>query len=115
MGPAGFAKLWRELKKWQRVFQSFDNDGSGTINLPELREAMLSLGFGVTPRVLQLLLFNYDRTGRNLSIVFGDFVECGLIVKGLTEKFVALDPQYTGSAEIDYQTFMMLVLPFIVA
>lgn len=115
LGPASFVKLWKELKKWQRVFKSFDIDGSGTIDLPELREAMLSLGIGVTPQVLQLLVNNYDRTGRNSSIAFGDFIECGLIVKGLTEKFVSHDPAYTGAAKIDYQAFMMMVLPFIVA
>jgi len=108
-------KLWRELRKWQRTFKSFDVNGSGTIELPELREAMLSLGIGVTPQVLQLLVFNYDRTGQNSSIAFGDFIECGLIVKGLTEKFICHDPQYTGAARFDYQTFMMMVLPFIVA
>lgn len=115
LGPGAFAKLWKELKKWQRTFKSFDNDGSGSIDLPELREAMLSLGIGVTPQVLQLLVFNYDRTGLNSSIAFGDFIECGLIVKGLTEKFILHDPQYTGAAKIDYQAFMMMVLPFIVA
>lgn len=115
LGPGAFVKLWRELRKWQRTFRSFDNDGSGSIDLPELREAMLSLGIGVTPQVLQLLVFNYDRTGLNSSIAFGDFIECGLIVKGLTEKFILHDPEYTGAAKIDYQAFMMMVLPFIVA
>lgn len=115
LGPSAFVKLWRELKKWQRTFKSFDNDESGSIDLPELREAMLSLGIGVTPQVLQLLVFNYDRTGLNSSIAFGDFIECGLIVKGLTEKFICHDPEYTGAAKIDYQAFMMMVLPFIVA
>ena len=115
LGPSAFVKLWRELKKWQRTFKSFDNDESGSIDLPELREAMLSLGIGVTPQVLQLLVFNYDRSGLNSSIAFGDFIECGLIVKGLTEKFICHDPEYTGAAKIDYQAFMMMVLPFIVA
>lgn len=92
LGPEAFAKLWKELRKWQRVFKTFDHDNSGSIDLPELREAMLSLGIGVTPQVLQLLVFNYDRSGMNSSIAFGDFIECGLIVKGLTEKFILHDP-----------------------
>ncbi len=39
---------------------------------------------------------------------------CG-VVQGLSEKFKEKDKNYTGVATMDYETFMLMVLPFIVA
>lgn len=36
-------------------------------------------------------------------------------VQGLTEKFKEKDTQYTGSATLSYETFMTMVIPFLVA
>jgi hypothetical protein len=36
-------------------------------------------------------------------------------MQGLTEKFKGQDKQMKGSVTLDYQTFMLMVLPFIVA
>jgi calcium-binding protein CML len=37
------------------------------------------------------------------------------VVQGLSEKFKEKDQNYTGVATMDYETFMLMVLPFIVA
>lgn len=36
-------------------------------------------------------------------------------LQGLTEKFKEKDLTFTGSATLDYTTFMLMVLPFIIA
>lgn len=36
-------------------------------------------------------------------------------LQGLTEKFKEKDLTHTGSATLDYTTFMLMVLPFIIA
>jgi hypothetical protein len=38
-----------------------------------------------------------------------------LVVQGLSEKFKEKDINLQGSATLDYETFMLMVLPFIVA
>lgn len=54
----------------------------------------------------------------NLSIYLNLFV-ISLIVsmqfQGLTEKFKEKDPRYTGSATLTYDTFMFMIIPFLVA
>ncbi|CAM6049532.1 unnamed protein product [Sphagnum compactum] len=115
VGPAGFVKAWRALNHWQTVFEKFDRDRSRTIEQDELRDALFSLGFAVPPQVLHMLVSKYDSTGRSTSIGYDNFIECGLIVKGLTEKFKEKDLTLTGSATLDYTTFMLMVLPFIIA
>lgn len=42
----------------------------------ELREALLSLGFAVSPVVLDLLVSKFDRSGgRNKAIEYDNFIE----------------------------------------
>ncbi|MCL7048948.1 hypothetical protein MKW94_022656, partial [Papaver nudicaule] len=70
----------------------------------------------VPPFVLQLLMSKYDDgSGRRGELNFETFVECGMIVKGLTEKFKEKDPRYTGSTTLTYETFMTMIMPFLVS
>ena len=115
IGPAGFAKLWREIKVWTAKFNQFDMDRSRTIEVEELRLALLSFNFAIPDAVLQMLVSKYDMTGSSRSIQFDNFLECGFIVKGLTEKFRDKDQLRVGSATFDYTSFMLMVIPFIAA
>ncbi|KAL6009952.1 hypothetical protein ACLOJK_000383 [Asimina triloba] len=96
------------------IFERFDRDRSGKIDASELREALLSLGFSVSPVVLDLLVSKFDKTGcTNKAIEYDNFIECCLTVKGLTEKFKEKDVAYSGSATFTYEAFMLTVLPFL--
>jgi calcium-binding protein CML len=115
IGPLGFVPLWKELKQWQSTFEEFDTDRSKSIELKELEEAIKSIGYCVPDPVLQLLMSKYDFTGQNRSISYDSFIECGLIVKGLSDNFKELDGRDSGFATLSYEKFMLTVLPFIVA
>lgn len=116
IGPKEFADLWNCLGQWRGIFERFDRDRSGKIDLAELRDALYSLGYAIPPSVLQLLISKYDdQSGRRVDLSFDSFVECGMIVKGLTEKFKEKDTRYTGSATLSYETFMTMVIPFLAA
>lgn len=115
IGRHGFISLWRELGVWHTKFLEYDRDRSGTIDKFELQQALLSFHFAIPPAVLDMLVRKYDRSGFNRCIGYGDFVECGFIVKGLTEKFRHYDRLHNGTATFDYQSFMLLVIPFIAA
>uniref|UniRef100_A0A1J3CE30 Putative calcium-binding protein CML49 n=1 Tax=Noccaea caerulescens TaxID=107243 RepID=A0A1J3CE30_NOCCA len=116
IGPKEFTSLFYSLQSWRSIFERFDKDRSGRIDTNELRDALLSLGFSVSPMVLDLLVSKFDKSGgRNKAIEYDNFIECCLTVKGLTEKFKEKDTALSGSATFNYENFMLTVLPFLVA
>ncbi|KAH7293864.1 hypothetical protein KP509_28G045800 [Ceratopteris richardii] len=115
IGPTEFIALWKALKEWKSVFERFDRDRSGSVDRNEMREALMSLGYAISPPILDCLLQKYDRTGQGKAMDYDSFIESGLIIRGLTERFKQQDVHLRGSATLDYQTFMLMVLPFIVA
>lgn len=69
----------------QAIFERFDRDMSGKIDYNELREALLSLGFSVSPVVLDLLVSKFDKSGgKNKAIEYDNFIEYGFWVLCLT-------------------------------
>nr|ACN31123.1 unknown [Zea mays] len=115
MGPTQFVSLWDCLGQWRGIFDRYDRDRSGKIDSRELTEALRSLGYAVPPSVIELLIANYSNgVPSNGALDFDNFVECGMIVKGLTEKFKEKDTRYTGSATLTYDGFLSMVIPFIV-
>ncbi|KAG6537556.1 hypothetical protein ZIOFF_002650 [Zingiber officinale] len=116
IGPKEFASIFYSLQSWRAIFERFDHDRSGRIDTTELREALLSLGFSVSPPILDLLVSKFDKSGgKSKAIEYDNFIECCLTVKGLTEKFKEKDTKYSGSATFTYESFMLTVLPFLIA
>ncbi|KAJ0969720.1 hypothetical protein J5N97_022597 [Dioscorea zingiberensis] len=56
-----------------------------------------------------------EKLERVLSALWTVLSKCGMIVKGLTEKFKEKDTRYTGSATLSYEDFMTMIIPFLVA
>ncbi|XVF05169.1 hypothetical protein REPUB_Repub05bG0148400 [Reevesia pubescens] len=76
IGPREFAALWSCLGHWRAIFERFDRDRSGKIDLMELRDALYSLGYAIPPSVLQVLISKYDNgSGRKVELNFDSFVE----------------------------------------
>uniref|UniRef100_A0A0E0MC98 EF-hand domain-containing protein n=1 Tax=Oryza punctata TaxID=4537 RepID=A0A0E0MC98_ORYPU len=116
IGPKEFTSVFYSLQNWRSIFERFDRDRSGKIDATELRDALLSLGYSVSPTVLDLLVSKFDKTGgKNKAIEYDNFIECCLTVKGLTEKFKEKDTAFSGSATFTYEAFMLTVLPFLIA
>jgi len=73
---------------FQGIFERFDKDRSGKIDSNELRDALLSLGYAVSPVVLDLLVSKFDKTGgKNKAIEYDNFIEYGFA----TNSFLLLD------------------------
>ncbi|KAJ9177917.1 hypothetical protein P3X46_009845 [Hevea brasiliensis] len=116
IGPKEFAALWSCLDQWRVIFERYDKDRSGKIDLFELRDALYGIGYAMPPSVLKVLISKYDdESGRKIELNFDNFVECGTILKGLTEKFKQKDSRYTGTATINYDEFMSMLIPFLVS
>ncbi|XP_057727227.1 probable calcium-binding protein CML48 [Arachis stenosperma] len=116
IGPKEFAEIWNCIAHWRGIFERYDKDRSGKIDPLELRDALYGIGYAIPGTVLQLLLAQYgDGNVKRVELGFDSFVECGVIIKGLTEKFKEKDKRYTGSAKLSYDEFMAMVIPFLVA
>ncbi|CAA2952425.1 probable calcium-binding CML49 [Olea europaea subsp. europaea] len=82
IGPKEFTQVFQSLQNWRAIFERFDRDRSGKIDAQELREALLSLGYSVSPVVLDLLVTKFDKSGgKNKAIEYDNFIECCLTVK----------------------------------
>lgn len=96
IGPKEFVALWSCLGQWRTIFERYDKDRSGKIDLFELRDALYGIGYAIPPSVLKVLISKYDDgSGRKIELNFDSFVECGMIIKGLTEKFKQKDSRYS--------------------
>lgn len=63
------------------MFEKVDRDRSGKIDTNELREALMSLGFAVSPVVLDLLVTKFDKTGgKSKAIEYDNFIEYVLMI-----------------------------------
>ncbi|XP_045702592.1 calpain-12 isoform X2 [Phyllostomus hastatus] len=67
-------ELWGHLRKWQAIFDKFDQDASGTMNSHELRLALNAAGFHLNNQLTQALTSRY-RDSR-LRVDFERFVSC---------------------------------------
>ncbi|KAL1204124.1 putative calcium-binding protein CML48 [Cardamine amara subsp. amara] len=116
LGPKEYVELWNCLAQWRSIFDRYDRDRSGKMNSTALRDAFFHLDYMLPTSVLQLMISQFDDgTGKNVELCFDSFLECGMIVKGLTEKFKEKDPGYTSYATLSYDVFMSMIIPFIVS
>jgi len=114
-----FAGLWKYITDWQNVFRHFDRDRSGAIDGHELAEALRSFGYNLSPAVLGLIQFKYGSlppdpsqavTHTSTGITFDRFVRASVTVKTLTENFQREDADRDGWVQMNYETFMRIVL-----
>ena len=64
----------------QSIFERSDKDRGGRIDVSELRDALLSLGFSVSPVILDLLVSKFDKSGgKNRAIEYDNFIEYVII------------------------------------
>ena len=49
-----FASLWKYITDWQNCFRSFDKDNSGSIDKPELKQALIAFGNNLFDSLLKL-------------------------------------------------------------
>ena len=60
----------------QAIFQRYDKDRSGKIDLFELRDSLYGIGYAIPASILQLIVSKYDvGSGRRVELNFDSFVE----------------------------------------
>lgn len=65
-----FAGLWKYIEDWKRCFQSFDTDRSGTIDRNEMKQALLTFGYNLNDRMIDMMITRYDKHGECVTRLF---------------------------------------------
>lgn len=117
IGPREFVPLLKCLQSWKTIFQRFDRNRDGSIDSMELGTSLNSLGYCVSPVIVNLLIAKFTKSAGGgsyrCSLQYDQFIEACLTVKGLTETFKAREE--CGRASFTYEEFLLNVLPFIIA
>ncbi|XP_025200407.1 programmed cell death protein 6 [Melanaphis sacchari] len=103
-----FGALWKYVTDWQSCFRSFDRDGSGNINVSELKDALSSFGYRLSEQIVSVMLKRFDRFGRG-TILFDDFIQCCVVLHTLTAAFRQFDTDQDGYITIHYEQFLNMV------
>ncbi|KAG0303424.1 Alpha-1 3/1 6-mannosyltransferase alg-2, partial [Dissophora globulifera] len=104
-----FIGLWNYIEKWKACFQTYDLDGSGTIDTNELHKALRGFGYNLSEQIVRLIVTKYDVRGRG-DISFDNFVQSCVTVQTLTDAFRRIDVAGTGVVTMTYEQFLGLVI-----
>lgn len=107
MGFNEFKELWAVLNQWKSTFSNFDRDRSGTVEPQELQQALVAMGYNLSPQAMGCILKRYSHQGR---IGFDDFVCCSIKLRGLTDNFRRRDQAHNGQATFGYDDFIQVTM-----
>ncbi|KAH0621425.1 hypothetical protein JD844_022727 [Phrynosoma platyrhinos] len=93
MGYNEFKELWAALSAWKQNFMMIDQDRSGTVELHELTQVIVAMGYRLSPQTLIAIVKRYSKNGR---IFFDDYVACCVKLRALTDFFRRRDSMQQG-------------------
>ncbi|KAG2220042.1 hypothetical protein INT45_012218 [Circinella minor] len=109
-----FSGLWKYIEDWKRCFQTFDADGSGSIDRSEMGNALRTFGYNLSDKFINILINKFDKYGHwsagKGDVTFDNFVQASVTVKTLTDSFRQYDTDGDGWIQIKYEDFLELVV-----
>uniref|UniRef100_A0A5F8GZP5 Calpain-2 catalytic subunit n=1 Tax=Monodelphis domestica TaxID=13616 RepID=A0A5F8GZP5_MONDO len=99
LGLKEFYLLWSKIQKYQKIYKEMDVDRSGTMNAYEMRKALEEAGFKLPYQLHQVIVARF--ADDELIIDFDNFVRCLVRLETLFKVFKQLDPENTGTIELD--------------
>uniref|UniRef100_UPI00358FE4AA sorcin-like isoform X2 n=1 Tax=Myxine glutinosa TaxID=7769 RepID=UPI00358FE4AA len=107
MGFEEFKNLSTALTGWKQHFIRIDVDRSGTVEGPELNQALASMGYQLSPAVMSAIVRRFGNTGK---IGFDEFVACCVKLRALTDNFRRRDTTQQGKATFAYDDFIQVTI-----
>ncbi|KAI6652839.1 Sorcin [Oopsacas minuta] len=98
-----YKELWVVLGKWKQTFESLDKDRSGSLDEQELKSAVASFGFTLSPTAIAAVMQRYNTNGK---IYFDDFIALTTRIRSLSNYFMSRDTNRQGIATLGYDDFM---------
>lgn len=102
-----FQSLWHYIQQWRSTFERYDSNRSGSIEAPELHSAYQQMGFNVTPRFVQTVLYKFDYYGRR-ALTLDSFIQSCILLRSLTDAFKQRDTTMSGTIQLGYEDFMTM-------
>merc|ERR1711970_1391314 len=103
-----FGQLFNFVNQWKGVFQGFDRDRSGSIELLELTQALQQMGYRFSQNFVNNVLARYDPKNRRLTL--DNFIVVSFQLKRLTDSFKRRDREMRGQAVMGYEDFVGLAM-----
>ncbi|XP_028934011.2 calpain-3 isoform X8 [Ornithorhynchus anatinus] len=103
-----FHHLWEKIKSWQRIFERYDTDRSGTINSYEMRNAVNDAGFHLNGQLYDIIAMRY--ADRSMNVDFDSFVCCFVRLEGTFRAFQAFDKDGDGIIKLNVLEWLQLTM-----
>lgn len=104
-----FEKLFNYVNQWLSVFKTYDRDSSGSIEEPELGQALTQMGFRFSPEFIKFLITKSDQQNhREISV--DQFIVLCVQIQRFTDAFRQRDHQQQGMISIGFEDFLSVAL-----
>jgi Ca2+-binding EF-hand superfamily protein len=103
------------LSTWKPIFDRFDTDKSGFIDLPTFHEAIVAFGYRLSKGMVMELFQSFDEPNgdENRMMAFDRFIVTCVVLKRLTDTFKIFDHDRDGYITISlYGTLPLLHASF---
>ena len=67
------------------------------------------MGYNVSPRFVQTVLYKFDHFGRR-SLTLDNFIQSCVMLKSLTDAFRQRDTAMTGTVNMGYEDFLTMAV-----
>ncbi|XP_053329901.1 calpain-2 catalytic subunit-like [Spea bombifrons] len=101
-----FRRLWSKIKEWEHIFCKYDTDGSGSMDVQELRVALEFSGFHLNNQLVASLCRRFG--GLLLKVDFDSFLSCQAHLLCIFGKCQALDADRDGVVTIGEGQWLQL-------
>jgi peflin len=107
-----FVSLWRFLAAWRELFERFDEDRSGRVDLNEFEKALVAFGYRLSPSFVALLFTSFEGKGRkrpghgHAGLSFDLFVQACISLKRMTDVFKRYDDDRDGYITLSFEEFL---------
>lgn len=104
-----FQQLYGFINQWRAAFQMYDRDNSQAIDGHELAQALVQMGYRLSPPTVNALCHKFATPG-TMQITFDNFIVACVRLNKITNAFKSRDQSGVGQATFGYEDFLQLVV-----
>ncbi|XP_046892296.1 calpain small subunit 1-like isoform X2 [Hypomesus transpacificus] len=108
LGFHEFKFLWDNIKRWQGIYKTHDEDRSGIISATELPRAFEAAGFPLNDQLFQLIIRRYSDEHGNMD--FDNYIGCLVRLDAMCRAFKTLDKDNNGTIKVNVQEWLQLTM-----
>ncbi|KAF6737132.1 Peflin [Oryzias melastigma] len=102
----GFSALWDYMQRWRALFQQYDRDRSGSISGAELHQALVQMGYNLSPQFSETVVQRFTIRGARPGIQLDRFIQVCTQLQSMTQLFREKDTSMTGNVRLSYEDFL---------